>query len=67
MSEILQETTQWAGDNPTCNHTYLLDNKNNESNIEYYKEDRNLELLNINKVIMRRSSIDLSHILWPIL
>ena len=28
MSEILQETTQWAGDNPTCNHTYLLDNKN---------------------------------------
>ena len=28
MSEILQETTQWAGDYLTCNHTYLLDNQN---------------------------------------
>ncbi len=29
-----------------------LDNKDNKNNIEYYKEDRNLELLNIDKVII---------------
>jgi len=25
MLEILKETTEWAGDYQTCNHTYLLD------------------------------------------
>jgi len=27
MSEILQETTEWAGQVGACNHTYLLDNQ----------------------------------------
>jgi hypothetical protein len=39
MSEILQETTIWAGHYGACNHTYLLDNQNKI--IAYIKQNDN--------------------------